>query len=328
MVLWDDDRVGGDDFEGQCHIDWWKEKDLTEKGEATVTCPLKKGHSITKKGTVKGTVTVTLRDARFAEKLAQRGELRTLFPDMPIDETIVDKVKCSFVKTTEEEDIKTVSTHPGTVFLLTHYFSAYAQTGGDPYKFDFAYEMIKSIDKIKKKNAVVVALSGGTRYLFKDIGEPESFIALVNTLVGRCANGDTEHTQIRSINEEAVAQEQAPCTIVFKVYVPDYIERRCEFGTLLTTNTNVTFKNLVEQALRGLGITEPASKFRLYSCPPAFREKNYIYKKYDSSSSVASVLKAGIINVNNHQKHSNFKNTHTHIYIYIWLTLSLETFLY
>lgn len=297
MILWDDDRIGGDDFEGQCHIEWWKNKELSEKGETTLELPLSQGHSITKKGKVRGTVTIKLRSARFAEKIAKRGELLKLFPGMPNDEVIVEKVKCSFAKTTEDE-IKTVQTHPGTVFLLSHYFCAHAQTSGEPYQFDFAYEMIKSVDKIKKKNHVVIAVSGGERYIFKDIAEPESFINTINTLIERCTSGDMDHSKIKSINEEAVAQEQAPCTIVFKVYVPDYMELMCDFGILVTTNTNVSFKSLVEQVLHNLGVGESASEFRLYSCPPAFREKSYTYKKYDSTSSIASELKSGRINVN------------------------------
>ena len=248
---------------------------------------------------MKGTVTINLKAARFAEKVAKRGELRTLFPEMPPEETLLEKVKCSFAHSTnEDDDVKKMATYPGTVFLLSHYFTAYAQTSGEPYKFDFAYEMIKSVDKVKKKDIVVITVSGGSRYIFKDINEPESFMSTVNTLLERSASVDADHSKIKSISEEAVAQEQAPCTIVFKVYVPDHEALGCDFGILVTTNTNASFKSLVEHVLHGLGIMEPAGGFRLYSCPPAFREKNYTYKKFDSTSSVASALKSGSINVN------------------------------
>lgn len=260
---------------------------------------LEKGRGVNKRGTVKGRVFIHLKSTTFAEKLERRGEIQTIFPDIPKEEVILERVESSFVKTTEDK-ILNASTIHGTIFLLNHYMYGYAPTNGkEPYKFDFAYEMVKNVEKIKKKDWVVIALTGGTRYLVRDLREPDSFVTLLESLVQRCNSSDTDtvNRTIRSLNEETTAQAHEPVTIVLKIYVPDYETLKCDYGMTVTTNIDITFKVLAEQVFRKYGIKEGTpSGYRFFPALPGHRGCYYNNLKFDSKKTIAYALKYKLIN--------------------------------
>lgn len=273
--------------------------ELNETGEVDVNLKLEKGRSVLKRGTVKGRVFIHLKSTSFAEKLARRGDVQSIFPEIPKGEVILENVESSFTKTTEDKILAASTTH-GTIFLLNHYMYGYAPTHKEPFKFDFAYEMIKNVEKVKKKGWVVIALSGGVRYLIKDIREPDSFIAILESLIQRrsgLSDNLSINRTIRSLNEETTAQAHEPVTIVLKVYMPDYEELECDYGMTITTNIDTTFKVLAEQTFRKYGIKKAApSDYRFFPALPGHRERYYNNLKFDSKKTLAYALKYNLIN--------------------------------
>ena len=273
--------------------------ELNQTGEVDVDFKLEKGRSVLKRGTVKGRVFIHLKSTSFAEKLAQRGDIQSIFPEIPKGEVILEHVESSFAKTSEDKILSATTIH-GTIFLLNHYLYGYAPTNKEPVKFDFAYEMIKNVEKVKKKGWVVIALSGGTRYLIKDLREPDSFIAILTSLIQRSSGAKDDlsiNRMIRSLNEETTAQAHEPLTIVLKIYVPDYEYLECDYGMTITTSIDTTFKALAEQTFRKYGIKKDApSGYRFFPALPGYRERYYNNLKFDSSKTIEYALKYNLIN--------------------------------
>jgi len=348
VEVWDHDQLSQDDFEGGFTLNWWTIDELKQKGYVDeMPFKLKSGHGMRKNVDVKGELVLSLRLANFAKELQERGKLTELFPDTPAGEVCLISFDCAIARTSadsamsgelasgatprhrdKDDDMsRSVSdreTMPGTVFLLTHFFYAYAVTTREPLKIELSYDAIHTVVRSSySESGVVLTADRKMKFLIDKLASPETFIqqfteisaqslcspldALSNAAVngGDSPVGDVPPTSPR----KAGAQPQPrpcepllPVTVPFKVYVyehnttykPQKGGEPCPVSLFVGSKPTITFKRVVEDAFSQAGIPNNGShnshKSRIFTVLPGVRTHKYIEQKLTSKWTIASCM--------------------------------------
>lgn len=104
--------------------------------------------------------------------------------------------------------------------------------------------------------------------------------------------------QLLSSDEEATARMDEPCTIVLKIYIPDYKALGCNSEYVMTCDTGLTFKALAEKLFDVAGITKDSSKYRFVPAIPAYRTELKVPEKLTSKYKISYALSKKLIGVN------------------------------
>ena len=210
VEVWDYDQLSQDDFEGGFTLNWWTIDALVQTGAVDgLAFALKSGHGMRKNVDVQGEVVLNLRLANFAKDLQERGRLTELFPDTPAREVCLAAHDCAVARAAADSPMagelapgaqprrrsgssssgssgggsggsRSVSekeTMPGTVFLLTHFFYAYAVTTKEPLKLELAYDDIRSVARSSySRSGVVLTTTRGWKFLIDSLASPDDFI--------------------------------------------------------------------------------------------------------------------------------------------------------
>lgn len=104
--------------------------------------------------------------------------------------------------------------------------------------------------------------------------------------------------QLLSSDEEATARMDEPCTIVLKIYIPDYKALGCNSEYVMTCDTGLTFKALAEKLFDVAGITKDPSKYRFVPAIPAYRTELKVPEKLTSKYKISYALSKKLIGVN------------------------------
>jgi len=345
VEVWDYDQLSQDDFEGGFTLNWWTIDDLMKNGLVNgMVFKLKSGHGMRKNVDVKGELILDLRLANFAKELQERGRLTELFPDTPAIEVCIMTFDCSIARAAADSamagELKSGSTPrrrsnsgsgdiarsvsesetmPGTVFLLTHFFYAYAFTTKEPMKLELAYDDIRSITESSySRSGVVLTTTRGWKFLIDKLQSPESFIqqfkdisaqslcSAVDELSNAAASGEApaEGPPVSPRKANAPPQPRPcepllPVTVPFKVYVYEHNttykakpgNEPCPVSLFVGSKPNVTFKRVVEEAFLQANLPHGSShKSRIFTVMPGVRYRKFAEQKLTSKWTIASCM--------------------------------------
>jgi len=346
IEVWDHDQLSQDDFEGEFTLNWWTIDELTQKGFVNgMAFPLKSGHGLRKNGGVKGQLILNIRLGNFAKELQERGRLTELFPDTPAGEVCLMTFDCAVARTSADsvmageltngstprrrsnsgELARSVSekeTMPGTVFLLTHYFYAYAVTSKEPMKLELAYEDIRSVVRSSYSHSgVVLTTSRGWKFLIDKLASPDTFIeqyqeisvqslcSAVDLLSNAAVSGDAAAASGdaagKPADKPATPQQPRPCepllpvSVPFKVYVyehnttykPKNGGEPCPVSLFVGSKPTLTFKRVVEEAFIQANLPHGTShKSRIFTVLPGVRIRKFAEQKLTSKWTIASCM--------------------------------------
>jgi len=343
VEVWDHDQLSQDDFEGGFTLNWWTIDELKEKGMVNgMSFKLKTGHGMRRTGTVKGELVLDLRLGNFAKDLQERGKLTELFPDTPAGEVCIISFDCAVARTSADSvmageltsgatprhrdkdddmsrSISEKETMPGTVFLLTHFFYAYAVTTREPMKLELAYDDIRSVVRSAySESGVVLTTTRGWKFLIDKLSSAENFIQQYTEIAAQslCSPLDELSNAALGGAESPTTPSEAPATsprkpqprpcepllpvtVPFKVYIyehnttykPQKGGEPCPVSLFVGSKPSITFKRVVEEAFTQANLPHGSShKSRIFTVLPGVRHQKYLEQKLTSKWTIASCL--------------------------------------
>jgi len=293
---------------------------------------------------VKGELVLDIRLGNFAKDLQERGKLTELFPDTPAGEVCLISFDCAIARTSADSlmageqasgstprrrnshdelnrSVSEKETLPGTVFLLTHFFYAYAVTTREPMKLELAYDDIRSVAHSSyTSSGVVLTTTRGWKFLIDKLASPESFIQQYTEIAAQslCSPLDAlSNSAISGANDSPTGDaapvtprksgqpQPRPCepllpqTVPFKVYIyehnttykPQKGGEPCPVSLFVGSKPSLTFKRVVEEAFVQANLPHGSShKSRIFTVLPGVRTHKYLEQKLTSKWTIASCM--------------------------------------
>jgi len=222
------------------------------------------------------------------------------------------------------EIVRSVSereTMPGTVFLLTHFFYAYAVTTREPMKLELAYDDIRTINESSySRTGVVLTTTRDMKFLIDRLQNRESFIQQfkdiaaqsVCSAVDEISNAAVSGGDLTPSGENHLSPRKAnappqprpcepllPATVPFKVYIYEHDttfkakagSEPCPVSLFVGSKPNLTFKRVVEEAFQQAGLPQHSChKYRIFTVMPGVRFRKFAELKLTSKWSIASCM--------------------------------------